>query len=350
MTNTSPCRTFAAALALAAALSFAAAADAKEAGKALFVAGTVTVERTPPVALKQGDAVHTGDTIATGDKSRAQIVMNDGARVALRANSRYRVDQFGLPASVGAQATATQAEGITVATLLKGGFRSSTGAIGKDGKGTYEVRTPIGTLGIRGTDYTAVWCQGDCADVPAVPAPQNGMYLAVHGGAIVFRYGGREAVVAAGETIFIAATDALPVPLDQVPDWLTTDGAGPLVTGARDDAPKGQVALPDLGSSAPPTGQQPPGTSAPDPQDPEGKQGVQRPVTGTVGGQVPIDLTRGDFDVRNPNSPGTPSVPPPGNSAPPPNAPPTGAPPPTTHVPPPPPPSNNVPPPPPGGN
>lgn len=316
--ETSPIRAFAAALALALAVA-ATAAEAKDAGKALFVAGTVTLERTPPVALKQGDAVQAGDTIATGEKSRAQILMNDGARVALRANSRYRVDQFSLPASVGAgtQATATNAEGVSVATLLKGGFRSSTGAIGKDGAGTYEVRTPIGTLGIRGTDYTALWCQGDCADVPAAAAARNGMYLATHAGAIVFRYGAREVVVGAGQAIFIAAADALPEPLDQLPEWLTTDGAGPLVTGARDDAGKGQAGLPDLSSThRPPAGPAPTDSAPPDPADGTGKDGLQRPVSGSSGG-APIDLTSGQIQQRSPNNPppppGTPSQPPPGN-------------------------------------
>jgi hypothetical protein len=265
--------------------------------------------------------------------------------VALRANSRYRVDEFGLPASVGAtQATTTQAEGVTVATLLKGGFRSSTGAIGKDGKGTYEVRTPIGTLGIRGTDYTAVWCQGDCADVAAAAPARNGMYLATHAGAIVFRYGGREAVVEAGQAIFIAASDSLPEPLDRLPEWVAGDGAGPLVTGEERGDGKGQTTLPDFSDvREPPAGQQPAGSTAPAPSDPTGKQGVQRPIRGTVGGQGQIDLTRGTFDQRSPNDPlpppGTPSLPPPANSAPPP----------ATHVPPPPPPTNNVPPP-PGGH
>jgi hypothetical protein len=281
--------------------------------------------------------------------------MNDGARVALRANSRYRVDQFALAAASGAQATATQAEGVTVATLLKGGFRSSTGAIGKDGKGTYEVRTPIGTLGIRGTDYTAIWCQGDCADVPAAAPPQNGMYLATHEGAIVLRHGGRETVIAAGDSIFIPTAGAEPEPLPQVPEWMQTDGAGPLVTGARDGAAKGQVALPDFADRRePPAGQEPPDSSAPDPGAPADDPSVQRPVTGTVGGQTPVDLTRGTLEQRSPNDPlpppGTPVAPPPNNNLPPPGtAAPPNQPPPGTNVPPP-PPSNNPPPPRPGGN
>jgi len=315
-----------AALALAWALAFAAPASAEVAGKVLFIAGSVTLERTPPVALKAGDLIETGTVIATGEKSRAQLLMNDGARVALRASSRYRVDDFGLPAAVGAptQVTATRAEGVSVATLLKGGFRSSTGAIGKDGAGTYEVRTPIGTLGIRGTDYTAIWCQGDCDDAPglsAANAARNGMYLATHAGAIVFRHGGREAVVNAGEVIFIAATDALPEPLEQLPAWVIEDGAGRLETGAQESGVKGSVALPDLADRRPPpAGQQPPPDgAAPDPKDPGGQQGVQRPTIGTtIDGQT-IDLTSGQRP-RGPNDPppGTPSLPPPSNNVPPP--------------------------------
>ena len=86
--NTSFIRGGRAALALAWALAFAMPASAEVAGKLLFVAGSVTLERAPPVALKAGDLVETGTVIATGEKSRAQILMNDGARVALRASSR----------------------------------------------------------------------------------------------------------------------------------------------------------------------------------------------------------------------------------------------------------------------
>ncbi len=340
--NNSWLRGCCAVLALALSAAVAAPAGAAEAGKLLFVSGPVTLERTPPVALKPGDAVSTGDVVVTGEKARAQILMNDGARVALRAGSRYRIDEFALPSAVGAptQATATRADGVAVSTLLKGGFRSSTGAIGKDGAGRYEVRTPIGTLGIRGTDYTAVWCQGDCADVPglsAANAARSGMYLATHTGAIVFRYGSRVQVVDAGQVVFIAAGDAPPEPLETLPPWMGEDGAGPLVTGAQETGASGSVALPDLADRRdPPKGSTASGTAPPDPKDPPGNQGVQRPVTGTFGGQT-IDLTSGQFGQRGPNDPpppGTPQVPGPPSNVPPP--PPGNVPPPPTGTSPPP--------------
>ncbi len=321
--------------ALLLAIAMAAPAGGAEAGKLLFVAGPVTLERTPPVALAAGDTVQAGDVVVTGEKARAQLLMNDGARIALRSGTRYRIDQFALPSAVGAptQATATTADGIAVSTLLKGGFRTATGAIGKDGSGTYEVRTPIGTLGIRGTDYTAVWCEGDCADVPgltAANAARDGMYLATHAGSIVFRYGGREQVVDSGQVVFIAAADAAPEPLERLPAWLTGDGAGPLTTGLQPDEAAGDTGLPDLGGRRrPPAGAQSSASTAPpDPEDAGGKQGVQRPVTGTTADGQTIDLTSGQVDQRSPNSPpGTPQAPgtpvnmpppPPGTAAPPP--------------------------------
>ncbi|MGH8136027.1 MAG: FecR family protein [Steroidobacteraceae bacterium] len=317
----------AAALALAGVLALAAGPVHASAGQVLFVSGPVTVERPAPLELKKGDPVEVGDVIVTGEKARAQLLMNDGARIALRAGSRYKVDAFQLPPVVGAptQATASAAQGVSVATLLNGGFRTSTGAIGKGGAGTYEVRAPIGTLGIRGTDYTAVWCEGNCRDVPGLQPSdvvRDGMYLAVNAGSILFRYGGREAVVETGQVFFIAAGDAAPEPLDRVPAWLLQDGAGELATGAQDQ-PEGAIAgLPDLsGRRPPPDGSQPPtDSSAGNPDDPNAYgEGVARPITGTVGGQQDIDLTSGQLP-RGPNNPppGTPQLPPPSSAPPPP--------------------------------
>jgi hypothetical protein len=291
----------------------------------------VTVERPAPLKLKKGDPVEVGDVIVTGEKARAQLLMNDGARIALRSGTRYKVDAFQLPAAVGTptQATTTAAEGISVATLLKGGFRSSTGAIGKDGKGTYEVRAPIGTLGIRGTDYTAVWCEGNCRDVPGLrpgDVVRDGMYLAVNDGSIVFRYGGREAVVETGQVIFIAAADVAPEPLDRVPAWLLEDGAGGLTTGAIDGKEGAATGLPDLADRRPPAPDPSSTGTAPTGADPDDKgKGVARPITGTVGGQQNVDLTSGQLP-RGPNNPPQPPTPPgtPAPSTPPPQTQPGG--------------------------
>ncbi len=66
--------------------------------------------------------------------------------------------------------------------LLKGGFRSITGAIGKEDKAAYRVRTPVATIGIRGTDYTAVFCSSDCTG-----GKRDGLYVSVAEGGVFMK-------------------------------------------------------------------------------------------------------------------------------------------------------------------
>src|SRR5688500_6033271 len=70
------------------------------AGKVLLVSGTVSVEGRNSRALKAGDAVEIGDTVVTDEQSRVQLLMADGARIALRASSQFRIDELALPSSV----------------------------------------------------------------------------------------------------------------------------------------------------------------------------------------------------------------------------------------------------------
>ncbi len=266
------------------------------AGKAVFVTGPVSLERETTVPLKVKDPVEVGDIVVTGEKARAQLLMADSTKIALRAGSRFRIDDFALPPAVNAPAEATvvKTDGRSVASLLKGGFRTQTGAIGKIDKSAYEVRTPIGTLGIRGTDYTAVFCAGDCNDAPGL-APgavvRDGLYLHVTAGRIVFRGGSREIEVGAGETIFIPLSGARPEPLQNPPAFLIEDGAGPLKLGALRSSAKGiavQARELDNNRRGPQSvpGAQPEGAAG-------GADTVRQPVTGTDPNGNPADITGG---------------------------------------------------------
>ena len=212
---------------------FAIGAAHGAAGKAVFVSGKVTAEGPRPRALATGAEVNVGDTIITAAKSRAQLAMNDGQRYALRAGSSFRIDAFSLPAAVsnGAQATAVAADGQSFFTLQKGGFRSVSGAIGKKDPAAYQVRTPVGTLGIRGTVWAAVFCRDDCDDAPGLAPGQpirNGLYIGVDQGRIHFAGRGLELELNAGEYAFIAL-DEVPIErLKEPPSFLLGDGAGPL--------------------------------------------------------------------------------------------------------------------------
>lgn len=266
------------------------------AGKLVFVSGLVRIERVPPVEAKAGDAVEQGDVITTGDKARAQLLMNDGARIALRSGSRFRIDEFSLPASVTApvKATTANASGKVVASLLKGGFRTTTGAIGKNDPAAYAVRTPVGTLGIRGTRYAAVWCAGDCRDAPGLTPGdviRDGLYLGVEEGVVVFQFGGREFRLTAGQVMFFPAGGGEPELLDRQPAWLEQDGAGTFQLAGGGRAGKASATnVPGVNERRSPSGLG--GDPSQGEQPPAEEPSVDQQIQGTFQGET-IDLTPG---------------------------------------------------------
>ena len=157
-------------------------AAAQDAGTVTFATGTVTAERESAVALTRGDTVLAGDTVVTGDASRAQLAMIDDARIAIRPNSRIHVAEYAYvpPGNAAGPAVVTSDGNSSVLNLVKGGFRTITGAIGKEDPSDYEVRTAVGVLGIRGTDFAVLLCSGDCDTAP------DGLYLMVTDGSIAF--------------------------------------------------------------------------------------------------------------------------------------------------------------------
>lgn len=286
-------------LAIMALLACSPLALAAQAGKVVFVAGSVTLEAGGQ-PLRRGAALNTGDTVVTAAGARAQLLMGDGARIALRSGSRFRIDAFELGAAVRSPVvTAVVAStGRSVSTLLKGGFRTASGSIGKADPAAYEVRVPVGTLGIRGTDYVAVFCRGDCADAPGLKPGEpvrDGLYLGVYSGSIVFRGGDLEILLSAGEFVFIPVPELKPERLQQPPAPTVGDGAGPLnlLGGAAAGAPVRPAAKNlGFGNSAEPRGPAPQVTEPPPPAN-----GTVLPVGGSVNG-VPIDLTPGQLPTR----------------------------------------------------
>lgn len=123
---------------------------AETAGKVSFVTGNVTATSTDGQsrALKRGDAINGGDRIETRG-GRLQIRFTDGGFVALQPNTVFGVDQY-------LYANKAPEETSLFFSLLRGGMRTVTGAIGKVNKQSYKVRTPVATIGIRGTGYRAV--------------------------------------------------------------------------------------------------------------------------------------------------------------------------------------------------
>ncbi|MBI2383329.1 MAG: FecR domain-containing protein [Gammaproteobacteria bacterium] len=136
--------------------------------------------------LAKGAPVYSGEMVNTGVNSYLNMQFTDGGLVLLRPNSRFQIQDYSyrsapltLPsaaparksgAASGAPAAASPAEGRALFRLLKGGFRTVTGLIGKGNPDDYRVSAGVATLGIRGTDYFVYLCDAACAADPVVAA------------------------------------------------------------------------------------------------------------------------------------------------------------------------------------
>jgi len=133
----------------------------KVAGRVGYMSGTLVAQRADGTVMVLGpkSEVMAGDMLITAKDSYAQVKMDDGAQMTLRPNSNLRIEAFQFSQD------APQADN-AIFRLLKGGFRSVTGLIGKRGNAdAYKVHAATATIGIRGTDFSSRLCATqDCKD------------------------------------------------------------------------------------------------------------------------------------------------------------------------------------------
>lgn len=149
-------------------------AMAAVAGHVQFLNGTVQI--TNPAgkssAVKKGDAVNERDTLTTAKNASAQLKMQDGGMIALRADTTFKIDSFKFS---GKEDGSEQ----SFFSLLKGGIRAITGMIGHTNKQNYKIAANSTTIGIRGTDHETWVVLPGSEQAATVPA---GVYNKVNSG------------------------------------------------------------------------------------------------------------------------------------------------------------------------
>jgi hypothetical protein len=108
----------------------------------------------------KGTELYQGDKVVTGEKGRAQIQFVDGARTALRPSTELVIETYAPTTANNDASLVVGGGGSAVLGLLKGGMRAVSGSITKDNPDAMSVKTPVATMGIRGTDFTAVLLPG----------------------------------------------------------------------------------------------------------------------------------------------------------------------------------------------
>jgi hypothetical protein len=89
--------------------------------------------------LSTGSSVYSKELIHTGDIGVANLRFHDNSNLNVGPKSSVRLDKFVYESNKSAGSVAVEA--------ARGSFRFATGA---QSKGSYQVKTPYGTLGIRG--------------------------------------------------------------------------------------------------------------------------------------------------------------------------------------------------------
>ncbi len=183
------------ALAVAVAVGALPGGASAAAGRIQFAWGQVSVEQSggESTKVKRGDKIEPGDTIVT-ERGRAQIKFTDGSYVSLQPKTTFKVEEY-------KYGGAEDGSERSFMSLFRGGLRAISGAIGRSNRDSYRLNTPVGTIGIRGTEYL-VMLEG------------SGAIITVGDGAIAMINDAGEVVLVNGQTGRIVDRNSLPIIVD----------------------------------------------------------------------------------------------------------------------------------------
>lgn len=157
-------------------------------------------ERRPAV----GDKVYEGDAIATAPRAELHLAMADGASFIVRENTKITIRAY--VADGGDQDK-------SLIDLAQGALRSITGWIGRYNRSNYAIRTPLVTIGVRGTDHEPTHLlEGD-------PRGKPGSYDKVNAGLAVMNTQQGAVEIPANKAAFLSQAGLPPQLLGAVPDF-----------------------------------------------------------------------------------------------------------------------------------
>ncbi len=148
--------------------------------------------------IAAGHKVYLGDKVITGEKGSVRLKMIDNAVLDLRCFSIMVIEEYAL----------NDTSRRSILNLLQGSLKKVTGEIGKLAEDIYELKTPIASVGVRGTEYALrVFQSKGCGGTLDA---DDGLYLEVIKGLVdVHNVAGSE-VIAKGETAYVPLPTTAP--------------------------------------------------------------------------------------------------------------------------------------------
>ena len=199
-----------------------------EAGKVLMAIGDVKVSRGGQmIPLAKGASVQAGDGVITGIASNAQLRMSDGAVIALRAQTEFKINEYNFNGKADGSEKAN-------VSLVKGGVRAVTGVIGRENKDNLQINAVVATVGIRGTGFNINVCEANCFNPDKTPV-KDGLYAGVFEGKIVVKNQASTEAVGVNQYLYVADKDTKPQFILAPPNFLPDP-----LTGQKSAKPRGR--------------------------------------------------------------------------------------------------------------
>ena len=174
--------------------------NAKRVGLVETISGSVIAVNKNKISRKlfQGNPVYIGDKVITGEDGFVRLQMIDDAILDLRCFSIMVIEDYAL----------NTANRRSILNLLQGSLRKVTGKIGKMSQDVYELKTPVASVGVRGTEYALrVFQSKGCGGTIDT---DDGLYLEVIKGLVDVHNIAGVAVIAKGEAVYVPLPEVAP--------------------------------------------------------------------------------------------------------------------------------------------
>jgi hypothetical protein len=170
--------------------------------------------------VEKGMTLPANSTVTTQAKSHAVLKFEDGTVVLLKENTTFQVQSYSFNPKIPENANA-------VFNLVRGGLRMVTGLLTSRNRDALRVATPLVTIGIRGTEFTAELT--------------NPLFVACQVGAVSLTNAAGTLLVGAGQFASVATATQLGtlIPALQVPPGVLNFPKVPLPAPAPGLAPAG---------------------------------------------------------------------------------------------------------------
>ncbi|MCY4470941.1 MAG: FecR family protein [Thiotrichales bacterium] len=124
-------------------------------GTTVFARGAVTASVENDIRLiGHGTPIYERDVLTTGQDSFAIVRLDDGTEMSLRPNTVFRIDEYVI----------RRGRESVQFNLFKGGLRTVTGEAVERRPEAFELVTPVATIELLGTDFSARLCEDDCVE------------------------------------------------------------------------------------------------------------------------------------------------------------------------------------------